>query len=91
MKTQGLNEFTENAVHYQRIWSAPIILWTTIAYWVDRQCEWIERQGNPEGRSGGGTVRTRRRWKAEEKLAIIKETRKGSSVAEVSRKVTDRK
>ena len=36
-------------------------------------------------------MRTRRRWKAEEKLAIIKETRKGSSVAEVCRKVTGRK
>ena len=39
-----------------------------------------------KGRSGGETVRTRRRWKAEEKLAIIKEAKESSSVAEVCRK-----
>ena len=36
-----------------------------------------------KGRSGGERVRTRRRWKAEEKLSIIKEARESSSVAEV--------
>ena len=39
-----------------------------------------------KGRSGGETVRTRRRWKAEEKLAIIKEAKENSSIAEVCRK-----
>ena len=39
-----------------------------------------------KGRSGGETVRTRRRWRAEEKLAIIKEAKESSSVAEVCRK-----
>ena len=39
-----------------------------------------------KGRPGGETVRTRRRWKAEEKLAIIREAREGGSLAEMCRK-----
>jgi transposase-like protein len=39
-----------------------------------------------KGMSGGETVKTRRRWRAEEKLSIIKEAKEGSSVAEVCRK-----
>ena len=44
---------------------------------MDRKKEKATRKG----RSGGETVRTRRRWKAEEKLAIIKEAKESSSVA----------
>ena len=39
-----------------------------------------------KGRSGGEAVMTRRKWKAEEKLAILKEAREGISIAEVCRK-----
>ncbi|MCL5677784.1 MAG: transposase [Candidatus Thermoplasmatota archaeon] len=39
-----------------------------------------------KGRSEGETVRIVRRWRAEEKLAIIKEVKENSSDAEVCRK-----
>ena len=44
---------------------------------MDRKKEKATRKG----RSGGETVRSRRRWKAEEKHAIIKEAKESSSVA----------
>ena len=38
-----------------------------------------KNKGNQKEMSGGETVKTRRRWKAEEKLAIIKEVKEGNS------------
>ncbi len=45
-----------------------------------------KNKGNQKDASGGETVKTRRRWKAEEKLAILKEVKEGNSLAEISRK-----
>jgi hypothetical protein len=45
-----------------------------------------KNKGSQKDTSGGETMKTRRRWKAEEKLAIIKEVKEGNSHAEISRK-----
>ena len=63
-----------------RLWSAPLNSETKLSYRV-RYILIEELKG-----AWGGTMTERRRWKAEEKLAIIKEVKENNKVVETCRK-----